>query len=66
MNLEYESFTFWNKLQKNNIFHDIQIFWDAPVYTQYSCLKLQVDISQCQGYYTKKTFFILILFILFY
>ncbi len=27
----YESFTFWNKLQKKELFHDIQIFWDAPV-----------------------------------
>ncbi len=26
----YESFTFWNKLQNN--FHDILIYWDAPVY----------------------------------
>ncbi len=28
----YESFAFWNKLQKQ-IFHDIIIFWDAPVYS---------------------------------
>ncbi len=29
----YESFTFWNKLQeKNQLFHDILIYWDAPVY----------------------------------
>ncbi len=31
----YESFTFWNKLQetrKNELFHDILIYWDAPVY----------------------------------
>ncbi len=29
----YESFTFWNKLQeKMNFFHDILIYWDAPVY----------------------------------
>ncbi len=28
----YESFTFWNKLQeKNELFHDILIYWDAPV-----------------------------------
>ncbi len=28
----YESFTFWNKLQeKNYFFHDILIYWDAPV-----------------------------------
>ncbi len=28
----YESFTFWNKLpEKKKSFHDIQIFWDAPV-----------------------------------
>ncbi len=28
----YESFTFWNKLQeKMNFFHDILIYWDAPV-----------------------------------
>ncbi len=28
----YESFTFWNKLQeKNDLFHDILIYWDAPV-----------------------------------
>ncbi len=27
----YESFTFWNKLQeKNELFHDILIYWDAP------------------------------------
>ncbi len=25
----YESFTFWNKFLR---FHDIQFFWDAPVY----------------------------------
>ncbi len=29
----YESFTFWNNLQeKNELFHDILIYWDAPVY----------------------------------
>ncbi len=32
----YESFTFLNKLQKKKtyreLFHDIQFFWDAPVY----------------------------------
>ncbi len=28
----YESFTFWNNLQeKMNFFHDILIYWDAPV-----------------------------------
>ncbi len=28
----YESFTFWNNLQeKNELFHDILIYWDAPV-----------------------------------
>ncbi len=28
-----ESFTFWNNLQeKNELFHDILIYWDAPVY----------------------------------
>ncbi len=29
----YESFTFWNKLQKKlkKLFHDILIYWDAPV-----------------------------------
>ncbi len=28
----YESFTFWNKLQeKKLLFHDILIYWDAPV-----------------------------------
>ncbi len=31
----YESFTFWNKLQEKKIlFHDILIYWDAPVYIQ--------------------------------
>ncbi len=28
----YESFTFWNKLQENAVFHDIKMFGDAPVY----------------------------------
>ncbi len=29
----YESWTFWNNLQeKNQLFHDILIYWDAPVY----------------------------------
>ncbi len=29
----YESFTFWNKLkEKNELFNNIQIFWDAPVW----------------------------------
>ncbi len=30
----YESFTFWNKLQEKMtmIFHDILIYWDAPVF----------------------------------
>ncbi len=29
----YESFTFWNNLQeKKKLFHDILIYWDAPVY----------------------------------
>ncbi len=28
----YERFTFWNNLQeKNELFHDILIYWDAPV-----------------------------------
>ncbi len=27
----YERFTFWNKLQEK-LFHDILIYWDAPVY----------------------------------
>ncbi len=27
----YESFTFWNKLQEK-LFHDILIYWDAPVH----------------------------------
>ncbi len=27
----YESFTFWNKLQEQELFHDILIYWDAPV-----------------------------------
>ncbi len=33
MNQKYmKVFTFWNKLQeKINIFHDILIYWDAPV-----------------------------------
>ncbi len=32
----YESFTFWNKLQeKNELFHDILIYWDAPVNLQF-------------------------------
>ncbi len=31
----YESFTFWNKLQeKNELFHHILIFWDAPIYME--------------------------------
>ncbi len=34
----YESFTFWNKLQeKNELCHDILIYWDAPVY-MFFCL----------------------------
>ncbi len=33
----YESFTFWNKLQeKNELFHDILIYWDAPVMLNFS------------------------------
>ncbi len=28
----YESFTFLNKLPKKELFHDILIFLDAPVY----------------------------------
>ncbi len=29
----YESFAFWNKLQEFFLlFHDILIYWDAPVY----------------------------------
>ncbi len=33
----YESFSFWNNLQKKKeLFHDILIYWDAPVYTK-SC-----------------------------
>ncbi len=33
MNVKYESFTFWNKLQeKNELFHHIQFFLDVPVY----------------------------------
>ncbi len=29
----YGNFTFWNKLQeKMNFFHNILIYWDAPVY----------------------------------
>ncbi len=29
----YESFTIWNNLQeKMNFFHDILIYWDAPVF----------------------------------
>ncbi len=32
----YESFTFWNNLQeKNELFHNILINWDAPVYSIY-------------------------------
>ncbi len=27
----YESFTFWNNLQEKMNFHDILIYWDAPV-----------------------------------
>ncbi len=35
----YESFTFWNKLQeKMNFFHDILIYWYAPVLTKLSSL----------------------------
>ncbi len=30
----YESFTFWNKLQEK-LFHDILIYWDAPVFSLY-------------------------------
>ncbi len=31
----YESFTFWNNLQeKKELFHDILIYWDAPVYLE--------------------------------
>ncbi len=28
----YESFTFWNNLQEKINFHDILIYWDAPVF----------------------------------
>ncbi len=36
----YENFTFWNKLQeKNELFHDILIYWDAPVGTFFSVLQ---------------------------
>ncbi len=27
----YESFTFWNKFQKKELFHDIQFVLDVPV-----------------------------------
>ncbi len=30
----YESFTFLNKLQEKMLFHDILIYWDAPVFDQ--------------------------------
>ncbi len=37
----YESFTIWIKLQeKMNFFHDILIYWDAPVYTYIRGVKL--------------------------
>ncbi len=37
----YESFTFWNKLQeKNELFHDILIYWDAPVIQVWNNLKV--------------------------
>ncbi len=39
MNLKYESLTFWNKLQeKNELFHDILIYWDAPVSHTFVCM----------------------------
>ncbi len=37
----YESFNFWNKLQKKELFHDILIFWDAPVYV---CIYIYIYI----------------------
>ncbi len=31
----YESLTFWNNLQeKNELFHNILIYWDAPVFAK--------------------------------
>ncbi len=35
-----ESFTFWNKLQEK-LFHDILIYWDAPVCN----VRLTLDIT---------------------
>ncbi len=29
---ESKSFTFWNITRKNELFHDILIYWDAPVH----------------------------------
>ncbi len=38
----YESFTFWNKLQeKNELFHDILIYWDAPVCNVMCVVKIE-------------------------
>ncbi len=39
----YESFTFWNNLQeKNELFHNILIHWDAPVF-----LKINSECTLC-------------------
>ncbi len=51
----YESFTFWNKLQeKMNFFHDILIYWDAPV-----CIYIYI-------YIYKKNYVFFYFFILYY
>ncbi len=44
----YESFTFWNNLQeKNELFHDILIYWDAPVCTlQHVSRQFQSEMSR--------------------
>ncbi len=34
MNLKYMKVSRFEMLQKNVIFHDIQIYWDAPVHLQ--------------------------------
>ncbi len=40
----YESFTFWNNLQeKFLLFHDILIYWDAPVCMENLKVKLKGD-----------------------
>ncbi len=56
----YESFTFWNKLQEKMNFHDILIYWDAPVYGiikyDYFLTLMSFQISFIFFYGTKMSF----------